>query len=527
MGGLDISGDVVAVAASTVGSVLMLSLVGVFVAHYPKHPSGDVRLSGMLQQSSIRQIAKVATTVYIPCLAFTRLGSRLSIDTMKEVWPMVLYAPAQCLLGTLVAWLVCRVFLVPKQFRQEFILACSHPNMIAVPLVMLEVLCQQSQLAGEDSCSERSAAFVFVSVVGWYLYFWTVGLETIKHLSPETQALEANQGGEGSSTIWQSLKQLVNNFFNPPLIGSLSGLVVGLVPELQDLFFGGKAPLLFSTSAAKTYAAAVVGVMSTVMFVTLGKSIPSLDLREHAAKLLRMFRPADKRSLEDVEVAGPDDTSTNSSVQLMASRDSISVGAVLAGPSQCSDQPSSHQQQHTVPASYDDNGVLLIDVDRVLEENHLSLALARANGQDDARATSSATVPPSATALKLLVPATSNATTTPEQKQEKDHQSAASWGARNLVLFVVTSMLVLPGSKLGLIIWLGPHVFGSGANAALVQLVLCIQSITPTANLLVVVCQREGARASAERMSRGILLQYTVAIGSLLIFTALGVAAFY
>lgn len=88
----ELQGSVVLAAVLTVLTVVLLNAVGVAAARYPRHPSGSVAKSGILTSQTLRALAKLATTILVPCLSIVSLGSQLNLQTAKEVWPLLAWS---------------------------------------------------------------------------------------------------------------------------------------------------------------------------------------------------------------------------------------------------------------------------------------------------------------------------------------------------------------------------------------------------------------------------------------------------
>jgi len=105
----------------------------------------------------------------------------------------------------------------------------------------------------------------------------------------------------------------------------------------------------------------------------------------------------------------------------------------------------------------------------------------------------------------------------PSTTPEREH--IASWPPRVTFIFVMSRMIVLPACQFTIAIYAVLPQF-SGADANLERVVLLLQCFTPTANLVVVVMQREGKSVGAEGIARNVLFQYLVGILTMTIYTA-------
>ena len=88
---LDVSGEVVGTAATTVGSLLLMNIVGVFLAHYPKHPSGSIARSGAWSFSGWSTLSVRVTGLSIPLLLFPFLCFSSSFFFIPAVLTLFVY----------------------------------------------------------------------------------------------------------------------------------------------------------------------------------------------------------------------------------------------------------------------------------------------------------------------------------------------------------------------------------------------------------------------------------------------------
>ncbi|EGD80505.1 hypothetical protein PTSG_01096 [Salpingoeca rosetta] len=507
---MEVSSAVVGTAATVVASVLAVNIIGAIAAHYPKHPSGRVGPSGVVPQTAIASLANVATTIFVPCLTFYSLGSRLSAEVFQEAWPLIFWAPFNILASVALGYCAIQVACVPRHFRKEFLIGCGFANILAVPLIMLEVLCDQEQLAEEDECFERGATFIFMYVFGWSLCFWTVGVAIIRGL----------EGGEGHG-VGISWRQALSGLVNPPMLGCLFGAVVGLVAPLRRVIFDDGAPLLFISSAASAYGSSVVGMLTIVMAATLGKSLSSLNPltwfkstpaapktgATHAAAAAAAVGEEERDGTQ--EALGESAESLQWLEAILTPNPSKSSMYVLAE----SNGSEAAQQQ----AKQREDAVV-VDIDEAIAAVRAQQHREQQQVDKQQQVQQSKGLPASAAG---------GTTAVGDGDGDEDEEAATKrWDVRTLVAFVVVSMFVGPAIKFGIVLLLGESVF-TGANASLLQLVLSIQCVTPTANLVVVVNQREGNRRVAERLSRGVVMQYVAAIVTLLVVTTLSISSFY
>ena len=124
------------------------------------------------------------------------------------------------------------------------------------------------------------------------------------------------------------------------------------------------------------------------------------------------------------------------------------------------------------------------------------------------------------------LPADSSNSSSTDGDEGGTGQQNNKWDLRTMISFLAVSMFLVPAVRFALVLVLGGKVF-TGDNKLLVQLILMLQCVTPAANLVVVVCQQQGNRAAAERLSRAMILQYLCAAVTLMIATTVAISNLY
>lgn len=182
MSAFTIGEDVAVAAVSTVASVLLLNVVGIVAARRPwrgsvaasgalstaslvacaaaagsvqsrKHvgmlhrpAAGMARLTdfsasqrggvpltrllplpfpGIVTRQVMRSLAGVATAIFVPCLSISSLGSQLSVEVVREVWPLLVWSFVNVVLSGVLSWVVIMLTRIPHRYRVEFMLGST------------------------------------------------------------------------------------------------------------------------------------------------------------------------------------------------------------------------------------------------------------------------------------------------------------------------------------------------------------------------------------------------------------------
>lgn len=392
--------------------------------------------SGLLYPELMKSIAGLATQILIPCLSVTTLGSRLSLDVLADVWPVVLFGLTNSIVAFMVGGLTAIPAKPPLHFRRAYLVSCTFNNVVAVPLVMLQTLCDRPQLSDEEDCFERASSFVFVHLFGFSLTFWTIGVAYLT-------------GEAGTSYTW---KQRAYRLLNPPFLAIVFGFFIALTPGVQDFLFGPDAALQFLSSAFATLGSAVVPIMTLLMAASLGHNLRRQGFFDWAARTWHRIKCCGK---------GKADT-------------------------------SKHQSETLDVFETDIDDIVLTTVGEDTEEPDF--------------------------VDQVAVEQSSKEIT--EQELEPISQRTLAW-------LVISRTMVIPAINWTLVAFVADKLFQEGPDRDLAHLTLLIQSVTPTANLVIVVLQGAGLQRSAESVAQGVVVQYAVAILTLTVFTAFSVSFIY
>ncbi|CEM37207.1 unnamed protein product [Vitrella brassicaformis CCMP3155] len=283
--------------------VLLLAVVGFLCGYYPtEEPFIDTRAA--------KKLSRIALYVFLPCLCFCSIGSRLTLDDMATLWPLIMWSFLQTVIGwvtsQVLCWLLRDVIDRPSLSKEErravgpsliyslLPLAVTWQNSGVFPLVMMEAICEQYPTAhfsqhthphyttdaGEDvimedpvtSCFDDAAMFVFVYGVGWGISFWSVGYSKLK--SARDQVLRR----EPSKTRIEAAMRVAEDLFNPAIIALLVGILVGCLPAVQSFIFQTNGGFVSSfTKTAHVLGQPTVAVMTMLMAASLAHNVRSMQ----------------------------------------------------------------------------------------------------------------------------------------------------------------------------------------------------------------------------------------------------------
>ncbi|KAL1411639.1 hypothetical protein Q8F55_002603 [Vanrija albida] len=238
------------------------------------------RKKGLINDEGERNIGKLCTTIFLPCLLFSEVGPLASWDNLREYWMIIAYA----VFFQLVSWgfgvAGVRLLRLP-----HWIVPCIvFNNTTSLPLLLLNCLAKAGTIEellvdGDTTKKALSRGVVYVLIYSLVanlarfgfgphmlkdekakeeIHAWTHHETPHQHHAPkdddEGEGEEAAGGPEPAPQSEASpllgeppkpadkrwakrLKRNVKEIMNPPLAGGLTAALFGVVPFLHRWFF--------------------------------------------------------------------------------------------------------------------------------------------------------------------------------------------------------------------------------------------------------------------------------------------------
>eukprot|EP00045_Choanoeca_perplexa_P014190 m.165627 g.165627 ORF g.165627 m.165627 type:complete len:486 (-) comp16600_c0_seq4:2094-3551(-) len=469
---VEFNGDLAITSLYTTATVVLLNVLGILLAIYPKHNDGQE--SGLITQHGIQICAKLVAKVLLPCLSLLNVSQ---IQDFGQIWPVAFWHLATIPINLIITYFLSYLLRIPDYVRPMFVSACGFANLAALTYVIMQALCDQPQLAEEPNCFDRASGFIAVSVLAWHLTFWTLGEHWLTCRDPRKSAAE-------TESYWTKLCWLGRRLTNLNVLATLLGIIIANVPELQDIFFPkddddddaipNRPPLLFLTSAIRTLAESSVGLVTLVMAATIGKRLHRLDWSGWRRRLACL--PGCQSAHE-------------------TRRETVVFELSMDG----SLPQTGHELENKVETRELDselNGSSVVDVDEYLFQSST-----------------------------LAVPEKQ-----PTATVSQTERSALDQGldGRFIPLLVVVRVLVLGTVQFILVYLVADHVFpASSPDAKLIKMMLYVQAFGPTANMAVVACQQIGLQVVAEAVALAVLLQQLVVAVVMLLSISIALGIVY
>lgn len=238
-------------------------------------PAGPKKFGNVLDGAAVSALSKLTYWLFQPCFLLCGVASTLAkacsgtgglpVDALLLL-PMA--ALLQISLGALSAKLITtKRFGVRPLFlgidtdddagASDIKMCTTFANSGPLPLILADALFSGPLLTDVAAC-------VSFYLLVWSPLFWTLG-KIILGLNDEDESASADKG-VGSKVIAQ-----VKALLSPPVVGSITGIIVGSSPILRGLFLNAGAPLAPVFGALRTFGLAYLPAAILVLAGSLVK----------------------------------------------------------------------------------------------------------------------------------------------------------------------------------------------------------------------------------------------------------------
>lgn len=226
---------------------------------------------GILDQAALSVLSKLIFNIFQPCLLFVNVArtvANLSMGSNKGSVEAIYMLPLAALfqvvvgygLGKLLSFIIYRGNTDCDEAKE--LMACTtFGNSGPLPLVFSEGLFHTNL---DPTLVSRSAAYISLYLLGWSPVFWILG-----------PAILQKKDTSGNIDPAAARKELLKRIFSPPVVASLSGMIVGFVPFLRSLILPGDGVFNVVYEAMRTLGSAYLPAVLLVLAGSLSPSSPS------------------------------------------------------------------------------------------------------------------------------------------------------------------------------------------------------------------------------------------------------------
>lgn len=292
---------------------------------------------GFLDQKTVVQLSKISKVMFMPCLSFHSVAGGMDMVFIRTNWSIAVMGAALMIMGLACGHVASKFWRVPHDLRPWFVLAIGTPNMISLPLVLVEAICHEleSKATAITSCVDSGLSRLFMYSLLFNYIFWgfgysyassyvnahesnpsfmnlpsaptieeslptasigcpttleddlkaeeTSGNAATDHIAPspvDEEDIMADSSPRSRRRFVQSkiLRQCrLAVLDNPPVLASLLGLAVVFIPPCQRLLYEQGAPLSFLASVLVIISKASPAVTSVISGGTFGLQLLQLS----------------------------------------------------------------------------------------------------------------------------------------------------------------------------------------------------------------------------------------------------------
>lgn len=268
--------SIILAAFAAMSKIFVVALVGIYFSKNPKE-------NPILSVSFLKTLSQLSNQVFLPALIISSIGSALSIELLRRLWILALISIINSSLSYLIAHTIGKaLYEKDDAMFKAFTVACASPNAISLPIMVMQTLCDNpiiNKTFGGDvvMCGGEASAMLFVYSIGWHITFFSYSITILRDL------INPNNVEKFSWREWTK-----NVPLNPTLIAIYIGLIIGLVPALQDCFYNNPSGICKPIgSALLTVGNPIVCVNTLIMAATLAHiDFPPFDIDKHIEKFV-------------------------------------------------------------------------------------------------------------------------------------------------------------------------------------------------------------------------------------------------
>eukprot|EP01124_Arcella_intermedia_P026946 TRINITY_DN5186_c0_g1_i1.p1 TRINITY_DN5186_c0_g1~~TRINITY_DN5186_c0_g1_i1.p1 ORF type:complete len:378 (-),score=88.33 TRINITY_DN5186_c0_g1_i1:15-1148(-) len=194
----------------------------------------------------------------VPCLLISTLSKNISISTFSEYWVIAVFAVLNYSIAMGLGMLMAYIIKPDPAFKGAAVFVVASANVFVVPTYIAEYTCGPGGPLSQFASSGAVFSFIIIYARIHGIMMWSLGYKYLTYHKNDTvgdgpaEGIEEDESsaliGSNKKSAFEKIRSVVRkivDLVNPPLVGSLIGLPIGLVPALKDLFYSPTAPPVF------------------------------------------------------------------------------------------------------------------------------------------------------------------------------------------------------------------------------------------------------------------------------------------
>ncbi len=170
----------------------------------------------IINKDALRTLGKLVYFLMLPCLLFTNLAASINLQQLSEYWIFPVSCAVHVFTGILAGSLVVKICCPNHGMASGVAAATAFSNTGYLPIPLMIAVTQVFPCFQNDPlAADTAVAYISIFLVGYSPLLWTFGHSMI--------------AGKKIQEI--SFRQ----FFPPPVIGVLLGVIFGLTPFLKEI----------------------------------------------------------------------------------------------------------------------------------------------------------------------------------------------------------------------------------------------------------------------------------------------------
>ena len=205
---------------SSVVPLAMITLSGVVLAK-----------AKLFNDQANHMVASACAKLLFPVLYGIILARSATLSKLTDYWFLLVNPFVVVGLASALCFLVVKLLKIPRELNCTLVAVVGFTNFVNMPLILVEGSCSSyGPLSDSEHCDDIEAYIILQTLV-YNLLTWSYGYYLVQ--------VDSN----GSQTRFR-VSQVLGNLKKPVPVGTLLGLVFGLIPGIKEVFFEDSAPLL-------------------------------------------------------------------------------------------------------------------------------------------------------------------------------------------------------------------------------------------------------------------------------------------